>query len=88
MAMVADDGKGRDLLMLPLDQIPMWLATIHVNRVAEPLREKRSETPGSRNHSASLSQPVVPHAESRTQTRRHRFELGQRAVSTANVRTL
>jgi hypothetical protein len=34
------DGQGRDLTMIDLDTLPMWLATIDVRRVAEESREK------------------------------------------------
>lgn len=37
---VADDGKTREMVMLDLDGLPMWLATIEPSRVAEHAREK------------------------------------------------
>jgi hypothetical protein len=35
---VADDGKQREQLMLHMDSLPMWLATIDTGRVAEEAR--------------------------------------------------
>ena len=39
-ATVADDGKIRDIAVIPLDSLPMWLATIQPGRVAEQVRKK------------------------------------------------
>ena len=40
MTMVAEDGKQREMLCLPLRKLPAWLYSIHVNKVAPNLREK------------------------------------------------
>lgn len=37
---VAEDGKSREMLMLHLDSVPMWFATIDPNRVREEVRPK------------------------------------------------
>lgn len=37
---VAEDGKSREMLMLHLDSVPMWLATIEPSRVREDIRPK------------------------------------------------
>ena len=39
-AMVAADGKPRDMVMVDSKTIPMWLATIDENRVSEDARPK------------------------------------------------
>ena len=38
--MVAEDGKPRECMMIDLDSLPMWLATINPNKVAPELRSK------------------------------------------------
>lgn len=37
---VAQDGKQREVAVLPIDQLPMWLATIHSSKVAPERRPK------------------------------------------------
>ena len=39
-AVVAEDGKPREMVCLHLDSVPMWLATIEPSRVAEGARSK------------------------------------------------
>lgn len=40
MAVVADDGRSREMMTLDLDALPMWLATIEVSRVKPEIRPK------------------------------------------------
>src|SRR5262249_18066667 len=40
MTTVAQDGQEREVVMIDLDTLPMWLARIDVNRVAETVRLK------------------------------------------------
>jgi hypothetical protein len=40
MTVVAQDGNERELVMLDLDTLPMWLATIDSGRVREDVRPK------------------------------------------------
>ena len=40
MVATGPDGKNYEMLAVHLDTLPMWLATIDVNRVAEPVRAK------------------------------------------------
>jgi len=37
---VAEDGKTRELFCISVDSLPMWLATIETNKVAEHVRPK------------------------------------------------
>jgi vacuolar-type H+-ATPase subunit H len=37
---VAEDGKRREMITIDLDSVPMWLATIDAERVAEHVRPK------------------------------------------------
>lgn len=39
LSTVADDGRKRAMLCLPLQQLPAWLNTIHPEKVAAPIRD-------------------------------------------------
>ena len=39
MTTVADDGRKRAMLCLPLQQLPAWLNTVHPEKVAAPIRD-------------------------------------------------
>ncbi|MDV3510922.1 phage antirepressor N-terminal domain-containing protein [Stenotrophomonas sp. C4297] len=38
--MVAGDGKGRQMQVLPLSRLPFWLATVNPNKVKAAIRER------------------------------------------------
>ena len=53
-AVVGADGKNREMFMLHLDSLPMWLATI------EPSRVSASPLVNVDVHSVSLLSALVP----------------------------
>jgi hypothetical protein len=40
MSTVAEDGKTREIVVIPVDRLPMWLAQIKPSKVAHDLRDK------------------------------------------------